>query len=374
MQAFKFGDANLFVKGIVEVQIFDPVTGNIIGYDKVARDGSITSSVNMSEITGGIGNPVLLAVPDTTRLSGTLTSQAFSLRQRALASGSNITYDGIAPVSEEITATGTTLTVTNTPAKYYGQLPSDTTAWCYVREKGAASYLGVNYGVDITTKQVQGFTATSGKTYQVFYFTNASAETLTLSSNFIPDIATLQYKFNVYAKQGGSVNNGTLHGVLYFVVPRAQFGGDVGISANQTDNATTSYDWTALAETDNMPAASSCINNSSPYAYYIYVPCQGTKALVEALTVIGGAVAVSATSGAANHTKQIPVKYVMPDGSLAQPTYADLEFTSEAVGTATVNDDGVVTGVATGDTEITITLQKPDNTTLTTYCNVSVTA
>lgn len=371
MNAFTFGEPNLFVKGICDVTIIDPNTGNIVGYDKVASDGSITSSVNMGEITGGIGNPLLISIPDTTRISGSLTSQAFSLRQRALTSGGTITYNGIAPVCEEITASGTTLSVSQVPAKYYGQLPSDTTGWCYVRQKGAAQYPGTNYGVDLETQQIQNFVATEGTTYEVFYFTNASAEMLNLSTNFVPSVVTVQYKFNVYAKQG-STTNGTLQGLLYFVVPRAQFGGDAGIGANQTTNATTSYDWNALGETDNMPACSSCSNTSSNYAYYIYVPCGGAKALVSALAVVGGGVSVTVAAGS-NHTAQIPVKYVMPDGSLGQPTYTDLNYDSAADGTATVNEEGVVTGVAQGDTEITITLEKTDGTTLTTYCNVTVT-
>lgn len=367
MNAIRLGDPNLFVKGIADVTITDPATGNIIGFDKVASEGAITSSVNMGEIVGGVGNPLLLTIPDTTRISGSLTSQAFSLGQRALAAGGEVTYGGVAPVCERITATGATLTVTGTPVKQYGQAESDTTAWCYVRVHEGGSYMGTNYGVSLSTKQVQNFTATVGTVYDVFYFVNnASAQVLELSSNFKPSVATISYKFEVYAKQNGSVGNGTRQGFLYFVVPRAQFGGDVGISANQTTAATTDYSWNALANTDNMPSCEGCEDNASPYAYYVYVPCGSSTQSVEALVVVGNAVTVTGTASV-----QIPVKYVIGN-QLVQPTYSDLTYASAADGTATVSETGVVTGVAAGSTTVTISLTKADGTILTTTCAVTV--
>ena len=102
MNAIKLGDPNLFVKGIADVTITDYKSGNIIGFDKVASEGSITSSVNMGEITGGIGNPLLLTIPDTTRLTGSLTSQAFSMEQRALTSGGEITVGGVARLERHL--------------------------------------------------------------------------------------------------------------------------------------------------------------------------------------------------------------------------------------------------------------------------------
>ena len=63
----------------------------------------------------------------------------------------------------------------------------------------------------------------------------------------------------------------------------------------------------------------------------------------------------------------------MPDGSVQQPDYADLSFESGAVGTATVSDAGVVTGVAVGDTVVTVSLEKENGTTITATAAVEVT-
>lgn len=369
MNAIRFGDPNLFVKGLIDVTITDPSTGNIIGYNKVLSDGAFTTSMNLGEVEGGLGNALAAIIPDTSRLSGTLTSQTFSMEHRALIAGGTISYDGISPVCEEITATGTSLSVSGNPVKDYGQAADDEYCRCYVRESGASSYLGTNYEIDATTKKVQNFTATSGTTYIVTYFANTNAKVLPLPANFTPSVASLRFKMPVYSMQGASVSQSNKVGTLWFIVPSAVFTGDAGLSANQTSNSTTDYAWQALSTDDNLPSCDACSTSNANYAYYVYVPCDGTGSLVEGLAVIGGEVEV-AVSG----TAQIPVKYVMADGSLAQPTYTDLTYVSGSTSTATVSASGVVTGVAEGDTDVTITYTKPDGTKLTTVCNVTVTA
>nr|DAF90885.1 MAG TPA: hypothetical protein [Siphoviridae sp. ctnMR5] len=377
MQAFNFGSPNLFVKGIAEVSIRDNQTGNIIGYDRVASEGAITSSINMGEITGGIGNPLLITIPDTTRITGSLTSSAFSLRQRALISGGTLANNGQAPVVEtEISpSAGGVLTIPNLatypPVRPYGQNANDTYAWCSVKEHGATAYSGTNVGIDIATGVVQG-TYDTNKKYDIFYTTTlAAAKVLDLPSNFTPSVAHLSYKFNVYAKQSdNSTKNGSITGYLYFIVPNAQFTGDVGISASQTANATTDYSWNALATDENLPATGdfrNCYNSASPYAYYVYVPCGASESDIAGLFVEGGLVSV--VEGA---TKQIPVKYLMKDGTTAQPIYTALTYTPAQTSTATVSASGVVTGGTAGNTTVTIKLTSDE--TLQTICNVVVTA
>lgn len=367
MNAITLGNPNLFVKGIVEAIVTDPSTGNIIGYDNVASEGAITSSVNMGEVTGGFGSPILINIPDSTRITGTLTSQAFSMQQRALASGGATAYNGIGSVCETITASEETLTVTQTPALAYGQPSSDTEGWCYVREHGAASFSGTNYGVNLVSKEVSGFVATSGKQYDVFYFAqSASNEVLALPTSFNPTVVSISLKFGVYAKQNNSVANGTLQGYLYFIVPQAQFTGDLGLSASQTSNGTTDYSWTALMPDSSVMTCDACGTNTSDYAYYIYCPCAASTSAVEALAIIGSGVTVAPEGSA-----QIPVVYVMPNGTILTPTYTDLSYQSGADATATVSPGGVVTGVAAGDTEVTVTLTRSTGN-LTTVCNVTV--
>lgn len=378
MDAIRLGDPNIFLKGIVEQIYYDPTTGHIIGYDNVATDGAIETDVNLQEITGGFGNPVVGVIPDSTRMTGTYTSAAFSLHTRQMITGGNLHYNAVSPVCETITATGTTLTVSKTPAKHYAQPLSDVKAWCYVKPVGAATYMGTNYGVDITTKQVN-YTAVAGQSYEVFYFTeNQSAQVLELPDMFNPSVVTISQKYGVYAKQNSTVSHGTLQGYLYVVVPRAILNGNAGVSANQTDAATTDGSWMALSPDQNMMVCDDCANASKTFAYYIYVPCGGETAAVADLAVIGGGVSVKA-----NETAQIPVVYVMPDGSTQTPTYTNLTYaigsTAATASTpskdskAQVDVNGQVKGLAAGTSEVKITLVKGEQT-LETYCNVTVTA
>lgn len=378
MDAIRLGDPNIFLKGIVEQIYYDPTTGHIIGYDNVATDGAIETNVNLQEITGGFGNPVVGVIPDSTRMTGTYTSAAFSLHTRQMITGGNLHYNAVSPVCETITATGTTLTVSKTPAKHYAQPLSDVKAWCYVKPVGAATYMGTNYGVDITTKQVN-YTAVTGQSYEVFYFTeNQSAQVLELPDMFNPSVVTISQKYGVYAKQNSTVSHGTLQGYLYVVVPRAILNGNAGVSANQTDAATTDGSWMALSPDQNMMVCDDCANASKTFAYYIYVPCGGETAAVADLAVIGGGVSVKV-----NETAQIPVVYVMPDGSTQTPTYTNLTYaigsTAATVSTpskdskAQVDVNGQVKGLAAGTSEVTITLVKGEQT-FETYCNVTVTS
>lgn len=378
MDAIRLGDANTFLKGIVEQIYYDPTTGNIIGYDNVATDGAIETEVNLQEITGGFGNPVVGVIPDSTRMTGSYTSAAFSLHTRKLITGGNLHYGGVTPVCEVVTAVGTTLTVTKTPAKHYAQPAADEMAWCYVKPVGAAGYQGTNYGVDISTKQVN-YTAIAGQNYEVFYFVeNSSSQVLELPDMFNPSVVTISQKYGVYAKQNSTVSHGTLQGYLYVVVPRAILNGNAGVSANQTDAATTDGSWMALSPDQNSLVCEDCANATKTFAYYIYVPCGGETAAVEDLAVIGGGVSVKVGA-----TAQIPVVYVMPDGSTQTPTYTNLTYTigenTAVEGTpakdtnAQVDVNGQVKGLAAGSSEVEISLIKGEKT-LKTYCNVIVTA
>ena len=370
------GTPNLFLKGIAEQTFYDASTGNIVGYDNVASEAAISTSVNLQEVVGGMGNALVGVFPDTVRLTGTYTSQAFSLETRRLITGGTLAYGAVAPFCQTITASGTTLTVEKTPAKHYGQPASDTNCWCYVKPQGAATYSGQNYEIDPSTKQVVNFAATASQTYEVYYFAeNASAQSLAIPDVFNPTNVTVSTKYGVYAKQNNAVTGGTLQGWLYVIVPVAILSGDAGVSANQTTNATTDGSWMALSPDSSGMNCNDCAMSGNPLAYYVYVPCGDAAASVVALAVPGGGITL-----AAGADKQIPVKYVMPNDTLVQPTYTDLSFVSAATGTATVTNGGtdetagVVHGVAAGSTTVTITLTKEDDTTLTTTCAVTVTA
>lgn len=136
-----FGDPALFVKGICEQIFFDPSTGNIVGYDNTATDGSVTISVNLSEIAGGMGNRLIGVLPDTARISGGYTSSAFSLETREKIMGGQIAYNAVVQVCETVTADENgNLTVSRSPAPFFGEEISERHMVHTIRNKNTASF------------------------------------------------------------------------------------------------------------------------------------------------------------------------------------------------------------------------------------------
>ena len=345
-----------YVKGTMEVWCYNPSTFNLDYYSDKIQTNQFSTSCNMGAVNAGIGNPVVINLPDTCEVNLTLTAADFSLEARQLSTGGALDYNGVVPICEEIRAASSTLTVTNTPAAPYG----------YDTPVGFVGVDGVAYEIDPGTKEVQGFTANAGDDYIVQYFMVApSAQELTIDTVFDPSIEIVMIKLPAYSAQGTSAAQGTKVGHYYIWIPRMQFAGKADAEASQTTASTTDISGTALSY--KAAVAAGCADAmSGALAYMVYMPEAGATSAIEDLVVLdGGAVSVKE-----NETVQIPVKYVI-NGQLVQPAYSDLSYVSAAVGTATVDANGVVSGVSAGDTEITITLADPA---LTAYCNVTVTS
>ena len=352
METFTFGNPNMFVEGVVDQYLIDPTTGHIVGYDKVGTDVAINYTFDLADVTGGLNNQLVMQIAHTTRLSGTYTSAAFSLAQRALQSGGTVGNNAIVPHCETVTASSG-LTVTGTPQKAYSQPYSDTEGWCYVRPHGTTeTYSGTNCKINLSTKKVVDYSATNGTQYDVFYFIqNPSAEVLPMSASAMPSIVSIRQRWAVYAAQGTSTNRGSLYGYLYVEVPRAVLTGDGGIDGNQTTNSTTSYSWNAIPANENIPECADCGSDSDNLFYYMFVPCGDPLQNVEGIAVVGGTVSVGTTQATG---KYIPVVYVMKDGSAVQADYSKLTFTAgSGTGTFTISD-GYVYATASGSKTYTV--------------------
>lgn len=355
-----------YAKGFSEAAVYDIVTGDLLYWTNKLKTGNTSTSMNDGAIEGGLGNQLLANIPDTVRLTGTFEAADFSLEARGLQMGSTVQYNAKSMIREKIVATATTLTVSKTPAPAYGQASTAETYFCYVGSDG------VNYGVDPTTKEIQGFTAVVGQEYCVQYYTNIlNAEQLAIPANFSPTVGYMVIKTPMYSENGASAKNSSLAGYLYGFYPRVNFvGGDAGVNGSQTEASTTSLNFTALAYDDlTDDVCTDCGSEDSVYGYLTYVPCGGDAlSAVSGLAIVGGVISLAVGS-----TVQTPVFYYMDNGQLITPTYSDLTFTSADSATASVGaNTGVITGVAAGNTTVTATVTaKPA---LTAQVSVTVTA
>lgn len=343
--AYATNTVPVYAKGTMDVWLFNPSTFDLDFYSNKVQTNSLTTSTNMGEINGSLRNPVLLSLPDSAKLELQITAATSTLESRKLSVGGELTYNGIVPVLETITATGTTLTVSQTPVAPYGT----NTVYGFVDKDGKA------YEIDPDTKAVQNFTSVDGTTYCVRYFVRAaSAHQLRIGSAFEPDIEICMIRMPLYTTQGSSTTQGTKWGDRYIWIPRMQFTGNAPFNGSQTDADTDDLSGSALPY-EEAAAEGICLDEASyALAYMVDMPLAGVNSAVKGLAIVGGVVNVDV-----GDTVQIPVKYVMPDDTLVQPTYSDLTYAVTNTAKATVNANGVMTGVASGDTEVTVTLAEP---------------
>lgn len=365
----KLNNSSLYVKGTADMWAHDVKTGDLLGYTNKIDSSKLSTSCNAGEIRAGIGAPVVINIPDSSAFKGEVTAADFSLEARQLATGGTLRYNGTVPYRENIVASESgALKVTKTPVSAYGESVDNEYYSCYVGNDGK------NYGVNPATKEIKGFVAEKGKTYCVLYYIEvASAQELSIPTTFSPVVARVMVKMAVYQAQGNSDKNSSLAGYLYAFIPRAQFiDGDAGVDGSQTTNANTTWSFSALAYDETDTECSECAKDQSVFGYMVYVPCGDTTQAVKDLIVMRGKVVVKVGAKA-----QTPVYYVMPDNTLVTPDYSDLTFAIKQVeegGTAiaTVDEDGVVTGAAVGETEMNITISSNDS--VSTVCKVIVQA
>ena len=338
----------LYAKGTCNVVVRDVENGDVVYQSNKVQTNQFATTCDMGEITAGIGNATAINIPHNNKVTLTITNADFSMAARAMQVGTQVGYNGVAPVCEAIVAASTQLTVSKDPAAPYGYAKKI----CNVVEAGAEAASGVAYEIG-DDRVVEGFVATVGKTYQVTYFTQmASAEHFTIGGAFNPGVYHVTAQIAVYSAAGvQNALQGSKVGDLYYIIPRMQFGGKADISGDQTTPTTTDLSGTALSY-DEANVSGECADCAVPgLAMVLYVPVQGAATAVEGLVIVGGEMTVGE-----GDTLQVPVKWLMPDGTLAQPDYTLMTYQSAGTSVATISATGLITGVAEGDTEITCAL------------------
>lgn len=357
-----FQDPRLYLQGTCNVILADPTSGDVWYQTNKAQTNNITMSLTGDPIRAGLGNTAATVITTDTTINVALTAADFSLAAKAAQVGSAVLYNGIAPQCQIVEAEGTSLTVDvsgGAPVAQYGY----SAPFCYVTEVGVANFVGdkgTAYPIDPSSGAVSDFTAESGKSYKVWYFARkAAAQEVSISANVNPGIYNFTAQMAVYANQGGasSGTQGTRVGWVYYVIPLLKLAGNGGIVGDQTTPDTTDLSGQAISY-DEAVETGECVDCAAGnLAYYIYVPDDAASGIT-GLTVVGGGVSVAASG-----TAQVPVKYVMVNGSIVQANYADLDFEIDA-GTATgttVSETGLVTaGSTAGEATVTVSYPKTE--------------
>lgn len=169
-----------------------------------------------------------------------LTDIMFNLEYIAANCGADIENGGDVFYTEELTAEGTTLTLSNTPvpivsggsAKVYARLASDGGA-------DMDEYVASGNTITVPTANVK---------YCVMYrYTDDAAKQITINAQFIPDTLHAVLTVALYLGDACDVTAATKAGEVEIDIPRFQLTGAMDISMTATGAAQTPLEGNALA-------------------------------------------------------------------------------------------------------------------------------
>lgn len=350
--AYTFSPEEVFSKGIVEAEFFDPANDNLVGYSRYVVDFNPSGSMNNGEVEAGPGNGLVMMIPDSARLNVTATTADSALNNMGLAVGASVAANGTIETVIGITATGASLTLNNAAAPLGGQ----NGAVCYVltstgSDKAAVEAAsGTAYAVSGNT--IQGFTAVAGNTYCVKYYTqNSSAQMLTIPALFAPKVVRAHFKVNCYAKKtGGDVMASSLYKIRHYVFPYYFFTNPLEDTLGQTTTGTVNLSGTCLTYQQAISNGTCVSTNTSGYYGYIvdeFVGESTSTAAVDGIYFIGLGAGVELAVG---ESLELPVQYSVGGFLTPISDMSAVTFTSSDATKASFADpnSNVVSGVATG--------------------------
>lgn len=358
--AFTFKPEELFSKGIVYAEFFDPATDDLLGYSRYVADFGLAGAMNNGEVEGGPGNALIMMIPDTTRLNVTATTADSSLNNMALPIGGTVAGNGVVETMTAITATGATLALANASAPLGGQ----NGAVCYVITSSGTdrdaveAQSGVAHSVESGT--IQDFEAVNGNTYCVKYFyENSSAQKLTIPAMFNAKVVRAHFAVNCYAKKTGTdVLSSSLFKIRHYYFPYYFFTNPLEDTLSQTATGTVNLSGTCLTYQEAAAEGVCNVDTNGIYGYVVdeYVGGESTStAAVDGIYFIGlgdGVSIVKSTS------MELPVKYSV-NGQLTNVSdWSEVTFTaaSAVVSFADEHSPEMTAGSTAGNTTVTVSV------------------
>ena len=351
-----FKNEPLFSKGILNAEFFDIATDNLIGYSQYVTNFALNGTVNNGEVEGGVGNGLIMVIPDTARLNVTAQTADTTLETMGLPIGATVTGNGVVETVIGVAASGSSLSLTGAVAPLGGE-----NVVCYVLTSTGSDRAAVEaasgtaYQVD-DSGNVVGFNAVSGNTYCVKYFTqNSSALQLNIPALFSGKVCRAHFAVNLYAKKAGSdVMESSVVAIRHYYFPYYYFTAGLQDSASQTTPGTTDLSGMCLTYEEAITNGSCANVGAQRYGFIVdeYLGTNSSTANVDGLYFIGlGAGATIAVS----ENLTLPLKYSVSNVLVNISDMSAVTINSSATGTASVSGN-VVTGVAAGTATITATV------------------
>lgn len=317
---------------------------------KSMLDTALEINVSNTEIRGGKGDTLLYNYFHTSSVNVTLTDAQWNLSAVAANIGEDIATSTSIWTEESCTLGGGGAgTVIGTPLV---TPDGDTTIYGWVTQ------------ADGTTTRVEftgsNFTLAGGASGEVvcvrYYEADTAARYIEIPANIIPKIGRLVLDAQLFSSNSGDANGATLIGRVEVSIPRLQLSGgqtlsmtSSGVSNTPLNGMALAYDEAGCSGAGVYAKITEVITNSNWYD------------LVVALAVSSGDDITLATG----ETETLSILAIPSVGSAFVPPYADLTFTSDTVGVATVNASGVVSRVSNGAAQILVEITNKDTVTTT---------
>ena len=373
---YTFKPQALFTKGIAYGEFFDVGNGNLLGFSPYVTDYGLNGTKNDGDVEGGIGNQLIISLPDTSRLEVTARTADSSLNNMALTVGAQLAGNGIIETMTAIVANGSQLPLANAVAPYGAD-----NALCYVLTSSGADKAAVEAGSGqayvVSEGVIQGFNAVSGNTYCVKYFLrNSSADELTIPGLFQPAVVRAHFAVNVYSQKGGDAMQGSLVKIRHYYFPRYQFNQALQITESQTTPGSTDLSGRCLSYEKALEQGMCASENNTAYGFIVdeIVGSDTSTAKVQGIYIIGAGGGIDMT---VDDVLNLPVKYDV-NGMLTDISdMSKVTFTSGTPATASFANEhsNVLTANAAGTSEITVSVtNSATNTVYTDKVAVTVTA
>lgn len=337
-------------------------TRDIILIDNDLSESSISISGTTDDILGRAGS-VIAQLTHSTKFGLTMASPLWDINYLKLQCGGAITAGSDLLSDETVLITeANKITVTEDPKEFEGEI----IGWYKRPMEDNKNYKLINFTEGTRDANVVGVAV--GETVCVKYLKrNASAKEFKVKTNAIPDIIHATLVFDIF--QAGTTaeqkSGSSKIGELQIEIPRFRLDGNTELALTNTGSASMSLSGTALAYSDSVSCDADNLYSIIKEVYF----GEDEFSNVVGIGVKGGDIDLAPTE-----KEKLQIFKFYSDGTVPSliEDNTTLTFVSGTTATATIANDGTITAVADGTSDIDITVtSKPE---LSTIAKVTVTA
>lgn len=318
----------LALVSVADVLFFDPVTDAYIGEGLALTNSTLTQEVQSIEQRGGYLNALLFDIKHSKTLTIEMESATFKMEYLAFQTGTQIqrALTGVYEFADCVSFTNGKGTTSKTPVgNVYVRMPNGT----------VKSITPTGKSIDIGVSDFNGQS-------QVIYMYNDTIEALTIDTKTQPLTVKAVLRIHTLTQDG-------IEGYLQITVPRLKFDG--AITLNLSADAVSTFGFSGTAQ----EYADDCGNAYYAQVKRIFGDTEGEVA-VESIVASPNVMNLTLGGNFASATANVIGVRSTPYANTTIEN-SKLTFESNDAQTATVTQDGVITGKKAGNTTVKVTYE-----------------